>query len=158
MEKIKSDLNQITCSQKAFAQAVGLTPARINQLIDEDIIIVDEFDKQRGVIVFDSLKNYFLSKNVSGSGVDFWKERSLHERAKRQLAELKLDQEKGKLYLADQVELTLAELFTIFRNNLLGLPSKLSAQLENKSRAEIFNALTQEIDSALTDLSNHNSA
>lgn len=153
MEKIKSDLRQATCSQKAFAEAIGLTPARINQLIDEEIVVVDESDKQRGVIIFDSMRNYFLSKNVQGSGVDFWKERGLHERAKRQLAELKVEQESGKLYIAEEVERTLTELFTIFRNNLLGLPSKLSVQLENKSREEIFTLLTAEIETYLAELS-----
>ena len=154
MEKIKSNLNEITCSQKALAEALSLTPTRINQLIDEDIVVVDESDKNHGVFVFDSLKNYFLSKNVSGSGVDFWKERGLHERAKRQLAELKVKQTEGELYLASEVEQTFLELVMMFRNNLLGLPSKFAPILEGKSREEISTLLTQEIEERLKELSN----
>ena len=154
MEKIKSNLNEITCSQKALAEALGLSAMRVNQLIDEDIVVVDESDKNHGVFVFDSLKNYFLSKNVSGSGVDFWKERGLHERAKRQLAELKVKQTEGELYLASEVEQTFLELVMMFRNNLLGLPSKFAPILEGKSREEISTLLTQEIEERLKELSN----
>ena len=153
MEKIKSALNEITCSQKALAEALNLSTVRINQLIDEDIVVVDESDKNHGVFVFDSLKNYFLSKNVSGSGVDFWKERGLHERAKRQLAELKVKQTEGELYLASEVEQTFLELVMMFRNNLLGLPSKFAPILEGKSREEISALLTQEIESRLEEIS-----
>ena len=154
MEKIKSNLNEITCSQKALAEALGLSAMRVNQLIDEDIVVVDESDKNHGVFVFDSLKNYFLSKNVAGSGVDFWKERGLHERAKRQLAELKVKQTEGELYLASEVEQTFLELVMMFRNNLLGLPSKFAPILEGKSREEISTLLTQEIEERLKELSN----
>ena len=152
MEKIKSDLVNLTCTQKALAEAIGISAARVNQLIEEKVVAVDESDKQGAVFVVSSLRNYYLSKNAAGSGVDFWKEKGLHERAKRQLAELKVRQSEGELYIAAEVEQTYSEILTVLRNNLLGLPSKLAAQLEGKSREEIFQSLTQEIESDLEQL------
>lgn len=152
MQKIKSGLAELTCTQKALAEVLNLTPARVNQLIEEKIVVSDERDKQGAVMVVESLRNYYLSKNAAGSGVDFWKEKGLHERAKRQLAELKVRQAEGELYVAEEVEKTYSELLIMLRSNLLGLPTKFASQLEGKSREEIFATLTQEIENLLQEM------
>lgn len=151
--KIKSDLRKLTCTQRALAECLELTAARINQLIDEEVVIRDEEDKQSSVFVFDSLKNYFLSNKVSSDGVNYWKEKGLHEAAKRKTAELNYRKLEGSVYDAATVESAFAEMLTSLRNNLLGLPSKFATQLENQSRESIYSILTAEIENLLDELS-----
>ena len=152
-DKIGGNIQLMAVTQKQLAQALGLGTTRINQLIDEGIVIRDETSRSGQVMLFESLQNYFLSKNATGDGVSFWKERSLHEKAKRELAELKLSKSRGEVYDSLTVESVLSELLTNFRNKLLGLPSKYATQLEGKSRAEIYSALTTAIEDELTELS-----
>lgn len=152
--KYKGDIKEITVTQTALGAALGISQQRINQLADEEICVRDEFDKQGGVFLFDSLKNYFLSKNQSATGgVNFWAEKALNEKAKREMNELKLQQARGELYVAADVESAFVEMLTALRSNLLALPAKLSAQLEGKSREEIYRSLNAELEERLEELS-----
>ena len=151
--KIDGEIKWIAVTQRQLSRALGLGTTRINQMIDEGIVVRDETSRSGQVMLFESLQNYFLSKNVSGDSVNFWKERGLHERAKRELAELKLSKSRAEVYSASTVEGVLVELLTNFRNKLLGLPSKYSTQLEGKTRAEIYDLLMAAIEEELTELS-----
>ena len=151
--KIDGEIQLIAVTQKQLARALGLGTTRVNQLIDEGIVVRDETSRSGQVMLFESLQNYFLSKNATGDGVSFWKERSLHERAKRELAELKLSKSRSEVYAAEVVEGVLVELLTNFRNKLLGLPSKYATRLEGKKREEIYSELTAAIEEELTELS-----
>ena len=154
--KIREDLRNLTTTQSNLAKALGLTQPRINQLIDEEIVVRDEQDTSGAVKVFESVKNFYLSKNsVATGGVDYWKERGLHERAKRQMAELKVSQAEGELYFAADVEAVMIEQLTNFRNKLLGLPAKFAVRLEGKNREEINEMLTEEIENCLEELANN---
>lgn len=151
--KLIGEVKDATVTQSQLARALGISKQRVGQLIDEGIVIRDELSTNGQVMLLESLQNYFLSKNSTGDGVSFWKERSLHEKAKRELAELKLAKSRGEVYDAATVEGVLSELLTNFRNKLLGLPSKYARQLEGKSRAEIYSELTAAIEDELTELS-----
>ena len=151
--KIQGEVKEATCTQSQLSRALNVSKQRVNQLIDEGVVVRDEFSKNGQVMLFESLQNYFLSKNASGDGVNFWKEKGLHEKAKRELAEVKLAKTRGELYDAETVERVLVELLTNFRNKLLGLPSKYATQLEGKSREEIYSALTTAVEEELAELS-----
>lgn len=155
--KIDDEIQLIAVTQKQMARALGLGTTRINQLIDEGIIVRDETSRSGQVMLFESLRNFFLSKNANlGDGenaVNFWKERGLHEKAKRELAEVKLGKTRGELYDASTVENVLVELLTNFRNKLLGFPNKYATRLESKSRAEIYDVLATAIEEELAELS-----
>ena len=154
--KIDDEIQLIAVTQKQMARALGLGTTRINQLIDEGIIVRDETSRSGQVMLFESLRNFFLSKNANlGDGensANFWKERGLHEKAKRELAEVKLAKTRGQLYEATTVESVLSELLTNFRSKLLGLPAKFATQLEGKNRAEIYAALTSAVEENLAEL------
>lgn len=154
--KFDGEITSAAVTQTSLGRALGLSQQRINQLIDEGIIVRDETSRSGQVMLFESLRNFFLSKNANlGDGensVNFWRERGLHEKAKRELAEVKLSKTRGELYDASTVEAVMSELLTNFRSKLLGLPAKLTAQLEGKSRAEIYSALTAAVEENLTEL------
>lgn len=150
--KLVGNISDVVCTQSQLAKALSLSQPRINQLIDEGVVVRDESSKNGAVMMLDSLRNYYLSKNATGDNVNFWKEKGLHEKAKRELAEVKLSKTRGELYEAATVEGVLSELLTNFRSKLLGLPAKFATQLEGKNRAEIYAALTSAVEENLAEL------
>ena len=141
----------MTVTQTFLAKVLGLTQGRISQLLDEGILIRDEESRQPRF--YESLKSYWLSKKTTGEGVNFWTEKALHEKAKRELSELKLAQERNELYAAADVEAVLVEMLIEFRNKLDGLGHKLAAQLEGKNAAGICAAIDSEVEATLNELS-----
>ena len=151
MNEFNGEIKSATVTQKNLAQALGLTPARINQLIDEQIVVRDEFSRAGRVMLFESLRNFFLSKKQD-EGTSFWKERTLHEKAKREMAELKLKERQGELYEASTVERVLTELLTDFKNKMLGLGHKVAPSCEMKSAAQICQQIDSEVENYLQEL------
>ena len=141
----------MTVTQSFMGKVLGLSQQRISQLLDEGILIRDEVTGR--LAFYDSLKSYWLSKNATGDTVNFWKERGLHEKAKRELSELKLAERRGELYEAATVEAVLSELLITFRNRLQGVGHKLAARLVNETAAQISQAIDAEISDILAELS-----
>ena len=142
--RIDAEIRLITVTQKQMSKALGLGTTRINQLVDEGILVRDETSRSGQLMLFESLQNFFLSRGTGSTdeSVNFWKERGLHERAKRELAEVKLAKTRGELYESSIVEQTLSEILTNFRTKLLGLPSKYAPRLVKKTRGDIYKTLT----------------
>ena len=140
-----------TVPQTFIAKVLGLTQGRISQLLAEGIFVRDE---ESGQMRFhDSLRNYYLSKNATGAGVNFWTEKALHEKANRELAELTLAKRRGELCETAAVEQELGEILTDCRNKLLGLGHKLAPRLEGKTTAQISDTIRDEIIGILKELS-----
>ena len=146
--RLRGDLKYYVVSQTQFASAVGLS-----QLIDEGIVIRDPLSRTGEVMMLESLQNFYQSRKTTGDGVNFWAEKALHEKAKRELSELKLEQERGEVYKASEVEAVLTEMLIDFRNKLSGLGHKLAAQLEGKTATAICDIIDSEIELNLKELS-----
>lgn len=150
-----TELETLTATQSELGRAIGLSHQRINQLINEGIVVRDPSRLDGRIMLLDSIRNFYLSRNRNLGGeapVNFWHERGLHEKANRELAEIKLRKSRGEVYDASTVENVLSEILTNFRNRMLGLPSKYAAQLHGKNRAEIKSILTEAIAENLDDL------
>ena len=155
--KIVENLKKLSTTQTNLGRALGITQPRVNQLIEEEIIVRDERDANGGVLIFESLKNYFqIKKSVAEEeDLDLFLEKAKHEKVKREQNEIKLQQMQGEVLLAEEVEEELSELVVKLRSNLLGLPAKMSGILEGKSRVEINAILTAEIEEKLEELSEY---
>lgn len=158
--KVSGDPRQITVSQSNFAKAVGLTTGRISQLIKEGVVIRDEKDARGGVFLLQSAWNYDRLKGPVSSedgedSLDLMAEKARHEKVKRELAELKLAKAEARAYDARIVEMVMTEMLSNLRTQLLGLPSKLAPQLEEKSKGEIYSIMTREIEDKLGELSEY---
>lgn len=154
---LTGNFEEWTVTQTALGRILGLSVGRINQLIEEQIVERDPSSKTGAVLLVESLKNYYQSKSDRKDGkgkVNFWDERALLTRSQRKLAELKLKKARGEVYNAKDVEDAFAQLVITLRTNLLGLPNKFAVQLEGKTRADISQILTEEIEYQLTELSN----
>ena len=152
--KISKGLTTLTTTQTGMAQALGVTQPRVHQLIQDGIILKNPAGN---VLVIESLKNYYKQKAAieDTEDVDLTKERALHEKAKREIAELKLAKMQGSVYDARTVELVMTEMYSNLRTQLLGLPSKLAPILEGKSKEEIYAAMTKELEEKLSELSQY---
>lgn len=155
--KVTSPIKDLTCTQTLLSRALGLSTARVNQLIDLGVVIRDEKDPSGGVMLFQSIKNYYQSKSATDdrNDADFWQEKGRHERAKRQLAELKLAKEEGRIYSASVVENVMIEQLAGLRTHLSGLGVKLAPLLVGKTTAEIASIIGSEVEERLEELSEY---
>lgn len=153
--RLKGTLDFYCVSQTQLAEVLGLTPMRINQLIDEGIVIRDPTSRTGEVMLIESLRNFYLSRKTTddGKGVNYWKEKALHEQINRKRDELKLAQESGELYEAATIERVLTEHYTDFKNKLLGVGHKLAPRIEDLNAAQISDIIDSEIEIILEELS-----
>ena len=157
--KVTEDARKITVSQSNLARAIGVTSGRVSQLIQEGIVLRDDRDSRGGVFLVQSIRNYGALKNRrDGEGdddLDYISEKAKHERVKREIAELRLAKMERRAYDAKTVELVLTEMLSNLRTQLLGLPSKLAPQLEGKTRDQIYEVMTRELEERLSELSEY---
>ncbi|WP_307972971.1 hypothetical protein [uncultured Dialister sp.] len=123
-------------------------------MIKEGMLPIDETGSP---LLVEGIKAYCRMKKqaVEDEDVDFDKERALHEKAKREIAELKLDKMRKNAYSAAVVEYVMTAMAANLRTQLLGMPSKLAPFLEGKSKEEIYSLITKEIEEKLSELSEY---
>lgn len=157
--KVAEDAKKITVSQSNLARAIGVTSGRVSQLIQEGIVVRDDRDARGGVYLVQSIRNYDALKigRIYGDdgNLDYISEKAKHERVKREIAELRLAKMERRAYDARTVELVLTEMLSNLRTQLLGLPSKLAPQLEGKTRDQIYEVMTRELEERLSELSEY---
>ncbi len=158
--KISEPVEQITTTQSNLARALNVTTPYISKLIKKGIVIRDPRDNQGGIMLFESLQNYYAARMAGGEttaeGIpDYQTERALHEAADRKMAELKLALAESRAYDARTVELVMTEQLSNLRTQLLGLPTKLAPMIENTSKEKIYEVLTREITEKLQELSEY---
>lgn len=154
--KIAEDPRKITVSQTNMARAIGVTSGRVYQLIQEGVVLRDDNDARGGVYLVQSIRNYDALKGVRMNGEndpDYISEKAKHERVKRELSELRLAQTEASVYDARTVELVMIEMLSNLRTQLLSLPSKLAPILEGRSKDDVYQILTDEIEEKLSELS-----
>lgn len=152
--KITKGINSVTTTQTEMGRALKITRQRVSQLVQEGILPVDE---KGSILLVEGIKQYCRMKTdgAESGEVDFDKERALHEKAKREIAELKLDKMRKNAYSAPVVEYVMTAMAANLRTQLLGMPSKLAPFLEGKSKEEIYSLITKEIEEKLSELSEY---
>lgn len=154
--KAVGEVKNITTTQAALARYLNLSQPRIHQLIDEEIVM--RSNDGNSVLVADSIKNYFMAKSNKAENdtpkVDYWQEKGLLERAKRELAELKLAKARGQVYDAADVEKAFVELLANVRTNLMNLAHYLPQELTDCTEDEISAILNSSFENLLEEMSN----
>ena len=158
--KVSGKVKEITVTQRALAAAIGITPARVSQLVKEGVVIRNEKDKGGGIYLYESTKNYWLTQKKDSGGEDgedimLEVERAKHERTKREIAELKLAMMESRAYDARTVELVMTEMLSNLRTQLLGLPAKMAPILAGNQKEQIYELMTKEIEDKLSELSEY---
>lgn len=142
----------ITGSAAELSKLLSISQRRVNQLADEKIITRQP---EGNFILPEAIKEFYLYKYKSDESINYVTEKALHERAKRQLAELDLRKRNLELHEAEDVELVLSEMLTNFRSQMLAIPSKMAKILENCSSDEIEETLTKEIEGRLLEVKDY---
>lgn len=156
-----NNLDGIIVGTSTLANILDITDRRVRQLVEEGII---NKVKNGSYELIPTLKKYLLyiktkSDNKidsSHSENDFLAEKTMHERAKRKIAELELAQMEGKLHDAIDIERELNKMLAAFRAKILAIPSKLAPQLIAQSEISIIeNILENEVYGALSELAEY---
>ena len=139
-------------SVKGLAQALDLSERRINQLTSEGI-----FEKEGGKFdVKNAIENYMRNKLGIEEKVSYEVERALHEKAKREKAELQVAKLKNELHEASDVEIVITGMLVTFKNKILSLSSKVAPQLIGQRNInKISDILDGELRECLVELSQY---
>lgn len=136
-----------------MAACFGLTRQRIVQLANDGVLVRDEKSKYP---VAENIKLFLAFRSGGKGAISFDDEKALHEKAKRELAELELAKKMGTVHEAKDIELMVGGLIAVFKRRIESIPHKMAMVLANSSKSsdEINDILVAEIDKALTELAN----
>lgn len=152
-QKITRGINQVTTTQTQMARALKISQQRVSQMVKDGTLPVDDMGSP---LLVEGIRRYYNGKaTTEDDSVDFDKEKALHEKAKREIAELQLSKMKKNAYSAKVVEYVMTAMAANLRTQLLGLPSKLAPMLEGKTKEDIYIAMTKEIEEKLAELAEY---
>lgn len=161
--KVKKDTSDIVVNTDVLADVLGFTRQRINQLAKEGIL---EKQAPGRFLLLRNCKKYVdylrigqVADEEEGATAQYWEEKALHEKAKREMAELKLAKQRNQLHDAADIELVLTNMLVTFRSRILGAPQKVAPKIIGiTSLAEIMEVINTELLEALTELSEYDPA
>lgn len=154
-------VNEIVVSGTTLANIFGLTDRRVRQLDELGAI---EKAKRGQYLLVNSIKRYItylktnndIKNSVNDTELDLEKERAIHERVKREQAEIKLAAMKGEMHHSRDVERVMNDMLANFRSRILSIPTKAAPILVARDDiAEIQRLLSKEIKEALLELSEY---
>lgn len=139
-----------------------MTERNVRYLVEEGVISRVTHGRYD---LIDTVSRYITFLKMSFDGIDENKvmesleyEKWLHEKAKREKAEIELAHIKKEMHKADEVEKVQNHMVMAFRSKMLSLPSKVALQLANKDDPKLIEAiLERDIQEALSELAEYNS-
>jgi hypothetical protein len=143
-------------SSSDLAKVLGITQRRVQQLENENTLVKNADGK------FELSKNielYYTWKLQPSNNANYDTEKALHEKAKREKAEMINAKLKGQLHDAKDVERVMTNMLVTFRSKMLGLPYKLAPKLVKQKNVNIISSvLDKEIKDVLLELSEYDPA
>lgn len=157
--KTKLDERTIV-NTKALAKMFNMTERNVRYLVEEGIIARVNHGRYD---LIDTVSRYVTFLKMSNDGLDESKvqesleyEKWLHEKAKREKAEIELSHIKKEMHKADEVEKVLNHMLASFRSKMLALPSKVALFLASKDDPKEIEALLErDIYEALSELADY---
>ena len=136
-----------------IAKVLGISQRRVQQLENEQVLVKNSDGK------FELSKNvelYYTWKLQPTSAANYETEKALHEKAKREKAEMFNAKLRSQLHDAKDIELVMTNMLVNFRNKMLNIPANLSAKLVRQKNENIINyELTKAINGALAELADY---
>lgn len=160
---VKKDISDVIVNTDVMAELLGFTRQRINQLAKEGVL---EKQAPGRFLLLKNMKKYLEFVRVGqavddeeGATAQYWEEKALHEKAKREIAELKLAKLKNQMHDAADIEIVLTNMLVTFRNRILAIPQKVAPKtIGIQNLAEIAESINTELLEALTELSEYDPA
>ncbi|AVK86006.1 hypothetical protein C3943_22170 [Lysinibacillus sp. B2A1] len=160
MTEVKTPVNDLVVNTKAIAKMFNLTERRVRQLVEEGVISrvahgrFDLIDTVSKYVTFLKLSFDGIDENDVAESLDY--EKWLHEKAKREKAEIELAHIKKEMHRSEEVEKILNHMVMAFRSKMLSLPTKVAPRLINRDDPKLIEALLEEnIHEALHELASY---
>lgn len=144
-------------SEEKFAEFIGVTPRRVRQLRDMEILI--EYRPGWYALKKNNLRYINYIRKGQEVGIDYNEEKAKLIKAKRENEEIDLRLKKKELHESEDIKQIMTDMLISFKSRLSAIPSKLSPTLADKTdKTEIFRLMKKEIDEALCELSDFDTA
>lgn len=155
-------INTLTVSGSMMAKVLNVTDRRIRQYAEEGLI-----DKAaRGKYAFiSSVQKYIAfiktNKDIEGSiqskELNYDVEHAMHEKVKREIAEINLAKIKGEVHEAEDVKHVMEHMLSNFKARLMNIPSKLAPILLARDNISVIQSMIEkEVIEVLEELSEYN--
>ncbi|WP_433595143.1 hypothetical protein [Lysinibacillus xylanilyticus] len=163
-ETAKTKLDEKTVvNTKTISKMFNMTERNVRYLVEEGVISRVTHGRYD---LIDTVSRYITFLKMSFDGIDENKvmesleyEKWLHEKAKREKAEIDLAHIKKEMHKADEVEKVQNHMVMAFRSKVLSLPSKLALQLASEDDPKMIEALLErDIHEALSELAEYDAA
>jgi len=123
----------------------------VRQLRDEGVLC----EERPGLYELQQTVTAYM-RYLRASSKDLNSERAGLTRIKKDIAELRLKKEKGKLHSTEDVERALTTMLMNFRTRIMAIPAKTAPDLAAMTdQADVFDRLKRETDEALDELSDY---
>lgn len=160
MSSAKTKVDEIVVNTTAVGKMFNLTERRVRQLVEEGVIgriahgRFDLIDTVSRYITFLKLSSDGINEDDVAESLDY--EKWLHEKAKREKAEIELAHLKKEMHRSEDVEKVLNHMVMAFRSKMLSLPSKMAMILVNKNDPKLIEALIErDIHEALKEIAEY---
>ena len=160
-EKDRPKIDATIVNSIILGNCWGITDRRVRQLREEGIIS----EVARGKYdLIKSTRQYCeylrqqanASKDGKESKLNFDTEKALHEKVKREKAELQFKVMKGELHRSEDVESVMTDMITRAKTKLLGIPPKVSPMvLGYKDISKVQLIIQNHIEEALNELADY---
>ncbi len=141
---------EVIVNSSDLAKALKISARRVQQLVKEGIL-KREADGRYNLP--DSVEAYYAFKYMPDNKLSYDLEHTLLEKAKREKAEIELEQLKGSLLYASDVEQAMATMILTCKSRLLSIPTKCATQIIGlKDLSVIVGIIRDEIYGALEEL------
>jgi len=139
-------------SQSKYAEHRNVTKGYIGRLVKEGRLHLI-----KGKLNVKMADAELDNKSNDDKAPNYWSEKALHEKAKRELAELDLKLKSNQVVEVDQIGEHLDKIFSAVRQKLLGLPSKIAPLVQaEESIGGVRIVLVSAIFEVLSELSEYN--
>lgn len=154
-----TDVNGVVVTARSVGNLIGLSDRRVRQLADEGVIPRTKGGSYELTKAISSYVTYLKTCNdIDTDNLEqaYQKEKMLHERAKRQKAEIILAQIKGEVHESCDIERVMNDMLINFRSKILSLPTKIAPELVGYSDIPLIEeVLEREMYEVLDELSDY---
>ncbi|TCZ73044.1 hypothetical protein E0485_21740 [Paenibacillus albiflavus] len=160
MAKKKTEVNplhELEIQTGELAAIVGKSTRWIRQITSDGVL------KQvgRGKYILGDAVQAYIEHASGGKEEDnkprFIDEKTEHERIKKEKAALELEEMRGELHRAEDVQAVMNDMLAAFRQKILAIPTKLAPQIAGNGEVNVVKGmLTSALHEALTELSDYN--
>jgi hypothetical protein len=142
---------------KELSKILGVSDRRIRQLVEEKVLEKDPDSKKYFLpACVQKFIAYKANAQSGGTDTDYFHQRSMHEKTKREKAEIELSHLQGRMHSADDVELVMTDMIAKSKTRLRGIPAKVAPSLVAQTDlSAVERILAAEIDQCLSEIAQY---